>query len=71
MGGMTFTATHAHIHKNGGDMRGGASNYYYSDNISGKSYSLLLGACRLGLEELVYATLELKSMQKINAQQVR
>ena len=54
-----------------GNIGGGAGNYYYNNNISGKSYSLLLGACRLGLEELVYATLELKSMQKINAQQVR
>ena len=50
---------------------GGADGYYYSGNIPPTSYSLLLGACRLGIEPLVIATLELASMAKINSQQVR
>ncbi len=55
-----------------GDVGGANGNgYYYSGNIPPTSYSLLLGACRLGIEPLVIATLELASMAKINSKQVR
>ncbi|XP_064396525.1 uncharacterized protein LOC135343497 [Halichondria panicea] len=55
-----------------GDVGGANGNgYYYSGNIPPTSYSLLLGACRLGIEPLVIATLELASMAKINSKQLR
>lgn len=54
-----------------GDVGGdGGGGYYYSNNIPPTSYSLLLGACRLGIEPLAIATLELASMAKINSKQV-
>ena len=56
----------------GGDGLGGAGGYggYYGGNIPSTSYSLLLGACRLGIEPLIYATLELPSMVAINRAQL-
>ena len=63
------TRTHTHSLGQGGD--GGAQGgYYYSGDIPSTSYSLLLGACRLGIEQLVYATLELASMAKISSKEV-
>ena len=50
----------------GGGYPGGG----YYDNIPHTSYNLLLGSCRLGIEELVVATLQLPSMATINTEQV-
>jgi len=51
-----------------GDTGYPAAGYY--DNIPHSSYNLLLGSCRLGIEELVCATLQLPSMSKITTEQV-
>ena len=47
---------------------GGGGGYF--DNIPHSSYNLLLGSCRLGIEELVVAVLELPSMLPITTEQV-
>ena len=56
----------------GGGNAGGngypGDNYY--NNIPSTSYNLLLGSCRLGIEELVFATLRLPSLGSINTEQV-
>lgn len=51
---------------------GGGNGYpgYHYNNIPHTSYNLLLGSCRLGVEELVMATLQLPSMVKITTEQV-
>jgi hypothetical protein len=54
----------------GGYGVGGAGGGYYGGNIPSTSYSLLLGACRLGIEPLIFATLELPSMVAINRAQL-
>ena len=55
----------------GGDgLGGGGYGGYYGGNIPSTSYSLLLGACRLGIEPLIYATLQLPSMININQEQL-
>ena len=51
----------------GGDVFSGGGYY---NNIPSTSFNLLLGSCRLGIEELVYATLQLPSMMPINTEQV-
>lgn len=58
--------------QDGGDGLGGAGGFggYYGGNIPSTSYSLLLGACRLGIEPLIFATLELPSMVTINRTQL-
>ena len=58
--------------QDGADGLGGGGGYggYYGGNIPSTSYSLLLGACRLGIEPLIYATLELPSMVNINRAQL-
>ena len=57
--------------QDGGDgLGGGGYGGYFSGNIPSTSYSLLLGACRLGIEPLIYATLELPSMAGINRAQL-
>ena len=60
------------MEQDGGDRLGSASGYggYYGGNIPSTSYSLLLGACRLGIEPLIYATLQLPSMATINRAQL-
>lgn len=50
---------------------GGAGYPGYYGNVPYTSYNLLLGSCRLGIEQLVYATLDLPSMANINTEQVR
>ena len=52
----------------GGGIEGYSSGYY--TNIPSTSYNLLLGSCRLGIEELVHATLDLPSMAAITTEQV-
>lgn len=60
------------IGSEGGVPGGGAGGYMYGGhNIPPTSYSLLLGACRLGIEPLVLATLQLTSMQAISAHQLQ
>ena len=57
----------------GQDGGGGDAGYgggYFGGNIPSTSYSLLLGACRLGIEPLIFATLELPSMLGINRAQL-
>ena len=55
----------------GGDgLGGGYGGGYFGGNIPSTSYSLLLGACRLGIEPLIFATLELPSMLSINRAQL-
>lgn len=60
--------------QDGGDGLGGAGGGYdggyFGGNIPSTSYSLLLGACRLGIEPLIYATLQLPSMLSINRAQL-
>ena len=51
----------------GGDVFSGSG---YCNNIPSTSFNLLLGSCRLGIEELVFATLQLPSMKTINTEQV-
>ena len=53
----------------GGRVGGGGYGYY--GNIPASMYGILLGACRLGLEPLVYHTLKLKNMAKINGEQLQ
>ena len=48
---------------------GGVFGGYYG-NVPSTSYSLLLGSCRLGIEPLVFATLQLPKMQAITIEQV-
>lgn len=60
----------------GGGFTGGADGDVYSgdgyyNNIPSTSYNLLLGSCRLGIEELVLATLQLTSLRAITTEQVR
>ena len=55
----------------GGAGGGGGGTYGYYGNIPASTYGLLLGACRLGLEPLVYHTLQIKSMSKINGEQLQ
>ena len=57
----------------GADGLGGGGPYgggYFGGNIPSTSYSLLLGACRLGIEPLIFATLELPSMLNITRAQL-
>ena len=56
--------------QDGGEGLGGGYGGYYGGNIPSTSYSLLLGACRLGIESLIYATLQLPSMASINHAQL-
>ena len=53
-----------------GGYGGAGGGGYYGGNIPSTSYSLLLGACRLGIEPLIFATLELPSMAAINRTQL-
>ena len=50
---------------------GGGGGYYNYGNIPPTSFNLLLGSCRLGIEELVKATLQLPAMTAITTEQVR
>ena len=52
----------------GGDGFAGDNSYY--NNIPASSYNLLLGSCRLGIEELVLGTLQLPSLRAISTDQV-
>lgn len=54
----------------GGDGGYAGGGGYYGGNIPSTSYSLLLGACRLGIEPLIFATLELPSMAPISRAQL-
>lgn len=56
-----------------GSSSGGGAGYPqpYYDNIPHTSYNLLLGSCRLGIEELVFATLQLPSMTGISTEQLQ
>ncbi len=51
---------------------GGASGggYAYSGGIPASTYGLLLGACRLGMEPFIFATLQLPAMEKISSEQL-
>ena len=53
----------------GGGAGGGGYGYY--GNVPASTYGLLLGACRLGLEPLVYHTLQVKNMSKISGEQLQ
>ena len=53
----------------GGGVGGGGYGYY--GNIPASTYGLLLGACRMGLEPLVYHTLQVKNMSKITGEQLQ
>lgn len=59
----------------GGDMGmgggGAGGGYGYYGNIPASTYGLLLGACRLGLEPLVYHTLQVKNMSRISGEQLQ
>ena len=55
----------------GGGGGGGGAGYYNYGNIPPNSFNLLLGSCRLGIEELVKATLQLPAMTAITTEQVR
>ena len=50
---------------------GGGGGYGYYGNVPASTYGLLLGACRLGLEPLVYHTLQIKNMSKISGEQLQ
>ena len=54
-----------------GGAGGGSLGYPYMGGIPGSTYGLLLGACRLGLEPFVYATLQLPIMEKISSEQLK
>lgn len=55
----------------GGMGGGGGGGYGYYGNVPASTYGLLLGACRLGLEPLVYHTLQIKNMSKISGEQLQ
>ena len=55
----------------GGGGAGGGGSYGYYGNIPASTYGLLLGACRLGLEPMVYHTLQVKNMSKISGEQLQ
>ncbi len=59
----------------GGTTNGGGGDVFsgggYYGNVPSTSFHLLLGSCRLGIEELVLATLQLPSMKAISSDQVR
>lgn len=42
----------------------------YGNNVPTSMYGILLGACRMGLEPLVYATLTLSAMSNISLEQL-
>ena len=55
----------------GGASGAGGGGYGYYGNVPASMYGLLLGACRLGLEPLVYHTLKVQNMSKISGEQLQ
>ena len=55
----------------GGASGAGGGGYGYYGNVPASMYGLLLGACRLGLEPLVYHTLKVTNMSKISGEQLQ
>ena len=53
-----------------GGAEGGGGGYTYCGDIPSSTYGLFLGACRLGLEPFIYATLQLPAMSKISSEQL-